>query len=54
MRNWAGCDGDVLLLCAVRMWAFNFPVTKNVLTNGFEPLGYAAVRYGARRRSSPR
>ncbi len=28
------------------MWAFNFPVTKYVLTHGFEPLAYAAVRYG--------
>ena len=45
MRNRAGAT-DVLLLGAVLMWAFNFPVTKYVLTNGFEPLAYAAVRYG--------
>ncbi len=37
---------DVLLIGAVLMWAFNFPVTKYVLTHGFEPLAYAAVRYG--------
>ena len=45
MRNRAGAT-DVLLIGAVLMWAFNFPVTKYVLTNGFEPLAYAAVRYG--------
>ncbi len=45
MRNRAAAT-DVLLIGAVLMWAFNFPVTKYVLTNGFEPLAYAAVRYG--------
>ena len=45
MRNRAGAT-DVLLIGAVLMWAFNFPVTKYVLTHGFEPLAYAAVRYG--------
>jgi drug/metabolite transporter (DMT)-like permease len=38
---------DVLLLGAVLMWALNFPVTKYVLTHGFQPLAYASVRYGA-------
>lgn len=38
---------DVLLLAAVLMWALNFPVTKYVLTHGFQPLAYASVRYGA-------
>lgn len=37
----------MLLSGAVLMWAFNFPVTKYVLTHGFQPLAYAAVRYGA-------
>ena len=45
MRNRPAAT-DVLLIGAVLMWAFNFPVTKYVLTHGFEPLAYAAVRYG--------
>jgi drug/metabolite transporter (DMT)-like permease len=28
------------------MWALNFPVTKYVLGNGFQPLAYAVIRYG--------
>lgn len=46
MRDRAGAT-DVLLSAAVLMWAFNFPVTKYVLTHDFQPLAYAAVRYGA-------
>jgi drug/metabolite transporter (DMT)-like permease len=45
MRHRAGAT-DVLLSAAVLMWAFNFPVTKYVLDHGFQPLSYAAVRYG--------
>ncbi len=45
MRHRAGAT-DVLLIGAVLMWAFNFPVTKYVLTHDFQPLAYAAVRYG--------
>jgi drug/metabolite transporter (DMT)-like permease len=37
---------DALLLGAVLLWAFNFPATKYVLTEGFQPLAYATVRYG--------
>ncbi|HXG77196.1 MAG TPA: DMT family transporter [Gaiellaceae bacterium] len=37
---------DVLLLGAVVLWAFNFPVTKYLLRH-FDPLAYGAVRYGA-------
>jgi drug/metabolite transporter (DMT)-like permease len=37
---------DALLLGAVVLWAFNFPVTKYVLEEGFRPLAYATVRYG--------
>ena len=33
---------------AVLLWALNLSVTKYILTHGFEPLPYAAVRYGAR------
>jgi drug/metabolite transporter (DMT)-like permease len=38
---------DVLLLGAVLLWAFNFPVTKHLLSSGVQPLAYSAVRYGA-------
>ena len=37
---------DALLLGTVLLWALNFPVTKYLLTHGFEPLAYAVVRYG--------
>lgn len=46
MRNRAAAT-DVLLSGAVLLWAFNFPVTKYVLEHDFQPLAYAAVRYGA-------
>lgn len=46
MRHRAAAT-DVLLSGVVLIWAINFPVTKYVLTHGFEPLAYAAVRYGA-------
>ena len=36
---------ELLLLAVVSIWAFNFTVTRYVLTHGFEPLSYASVRY---------
>ena len=38
---------DVMLLATVVIWSFNITVTRYVLTHGFGPLSYAAVRYGA-------
>lgn len=37
---------DAILVLTVLIWALNITVTKYVLTHGFLPLGYAAVRYG--------
>ena len=37
---------DVMLLTTVLLWALNFTVTKYVLTHGFKPLAYSALRYG--------
>lgn len=34
-----------MLLVSVLLWAFNFTVTKYVLTHGFRPLAYSSVRY---------
>lgn len=36
-----------MLLATVCIWAFNFTVTKYVLTHGFEPLAYSTIRYAA-------
>jgi len=36
-----------MLLATVVIWAFNFTVTKYVLTHGFEPLAYSTLRYAA-------
>ena len=36
---------DLMLLATVSIWAFNFTVTRYVLTHGFEPLAYASLRY---------
>ena len=36
-----------MLLATVTIWAFNFTVTRYVLTHGFEPLAYSATRFGA-------
>jgi drug/metabolite transporter (DMT)-like permease len=30
----------------VLLWAFNFTVTKYILTHGFRPLAYSSIRYG--------
>jgi drug/metabolite transporter (DMT)-like permease len=37
---------EVILVLTVVIWALNVSVTKYILTQGFEPLSYAAVRYG--------
>ena len=36
---------ELLLLATVSIWAFNFTVTRYVLTHGFQPLAYASWRY---------
>jgi drug/metabolite transporter (DMT)-like permease len=36
-----------MLLGTVCLWAFNFTITRYVLTHGFEPLAYASIRYAA-------
>src|SRR3954452_23728641 len=38
---------DLILVATVLIWAFNVTVTRYVLTHGFQPLAYGAVRYGA-------
>lgn len=38
---------DLLLLATVSLWALNFTVSKYILDEGFHPLAYSAVRYGA-------
>ncbi|HEU0305246.1 MAG TPA: DMT family transporter [Gaiellaceae bacterium] len=37
---------DGILLVTVVIWALNITVTKYILTHGFQPLAYSAVRYG--------
>jgi drug/metabolite transporter (DMT)-like permease len=37
---------DLMLTATIVIWAFNITVTKYVLTNGFQPLAYGAIRYG--------
>jgi drug/metabolite transporter (DMT)-like permease len=37
---------DLLLLATVLLWSFNFVATKYGLENGFEPLSFAAIRFG--------
>jgi drug/metabolite transporter (DMT)-like permease len=36
-----------MLVATVTLWALNFTVSKYILDEGFHPLAYAAVRYGA-------
>jgi drug/metabolite transporter (DMT)-like permease len=36
-----------MLLVTVSIWAFNFTVTKYVLDEGFQPLAYSCLRFGA-------
>jgi drug/metabolite transporter (DMT)-like permease len=38
---------DLMLIATIVIWAFNITVTKYVLTHGFLPLAYGAIRYGA-------
>jgi drug/metabolite transporter (DMT)-like permease len=38
---------DLMLGATIVIWAFNITVTKYVLTHGFQPLAYGAIRYGA-------
>src|ERR671936_2082412 len=38
---------DLMLLVVVCLWGFNVRVRKYVLKQGFQPLAYSAVRYGA-------
>ena len=36
-----------MLIATIVIWAFNITVTKYVLTHGFRPLAYGAIRYAA-------
>jgi drug/metabolite transporter (DMT)-like permease len=38
---------DFMLLATVSLWALNFTVSKYILDEGFHPIAYSAVRYGA-------
>jgi drug/metabolite transporter (DMT)-like permease len=38
---------ELMLLATVVIWAFNFTVTKYVLDEGFQPLAYSSLRFGA-------
>jgi drug/metabolite transporter (DMT)-like permease len=38
---------ELMLLATVTIWAFNFTVTRYVVTHGFEPLAYSALRFTA-------
>src|SRR5919201_687442 len=38
---------DLILGATILIWAFNVTVTRYVLTHGFRPLAYGAVRYAA-------
>jgi drug/metabolite transporter (DMT)-like permease len=37
---------ELMLAVTIVIWAFNFTVTRFVLTHGFRPLAYSVVRYG--------
>jgi drug/metabolite transporter (DMT)-like permease len=37
---------DLMLLATVTLWALNFTVTKYVISHGFEPIAYGALRFG--------
>lgn len=43
-RRFSSTDG--LLLITVVIWSLNITVTKYILTHGFQPLAYGAVRFG--------
>ena len=36
-----------MLLATVTIWSLNFTVTKYVLNQGFKPLAYGGIRFGA-------
>jgi drug/metabolite transporter (DMT)-like permease len=38
---------DLMLLLTVTIWSLNFTVTKYVLSHGFKPLAYGALRFSA-------
>jgi drug/metabolite transporter (DMT)-like permease len=38
---------DLMLLATVTLWALNFTVTKYVISHGFAPVAYGAMRFGA-------
>jgi drug/metabolite transporter (DMT)-like permease len=38
---------DLMLLGTVLLWALNFTVSRYLVTHGFKPLAYGAMRYGA-------
>jgi drug/metabolite transporter (DMT)-like permease len=40
-----GSSVDLILGATILIWAFNVTVTKYVLTHGFQPLAYGAIRY---------
>src|SRR4051812_37600134 len=40
-----GASVDLILGSTILIWAFNVTVTKYVLTHGFQPLAYGAIRY---------
>ncbi len=42
-----GASVDLILGATILIWAFNVTVTRYVLTHGFKPLAYGAVRYAA-------
>lgn len=44
MRRPTAVEG--MLLTAIGLWALNLSVTRYILTHGFLPLSYGAVRYG--------
>jgi drug/metabolite transporter (DMT)-like permease len=37
---------EVMLLTTIGLWSLNLTVSRTILTHGFQPLAYAAVRYG--------
>lgn len=47
MMRRSSASTDAILLLTVVIWALNITVTRYVLTHGFLPLPYAALRYAA-------
>lgn len=44
VRRFSSTDG--ILLLTVVIWALNITITRYILTHGFQPLAYSAVRFG--------